>query len=156
MTNADVKTELLRYPVLEFSQGMVFPARGVEELEQCTTPALRSGFFDDLLLIDSGGRSLKIAGARKVRGVGPLFGFSIFLNRRIQVTLTASGPERIAGVEEVRRLVLGALQGEQEWKSTSDIDELVAIVTQAKSISEIASAVTNAYYRQGESSETPR
>lgn len=70
---ADMKTDLLRYPVLEFSKGMVFPARSKRELEQCTKPALRNGFFKDLLLIDSRGKSLKIAGARKLRGVGPLF-----------------------------------------------------------------------------------
>jgi hypothetical protein len=148
MTNAAVRTDLLRYPVLEFSKGMLFPARGIEELEQCTKPALRSGFFDDLLLIDSGGRSLRISGARKVRGVGPFFGFNIFLNQRIQVTLTVSEPEQVLGVEEVRRLVLGAIQGEHEWNSASDFDELVAIVARAQSISEIAAAVTDTYYRQ--------
>ena len=145
---ADVKADLLRYPVLEFAKGMVFPARRVEELEQCTKPALRSGFFNDLLLIDSSGKSWKIAGARKLRGVGPVFGFNVFLNQRIQVALTASGPEQIVGVEEVRRLVLSAIRGKQEWNSTEDSDELVAIVDRAQSISEIANAVTTTYYRQ--------
>jgi len=144
----DVKTDLLRYPVLEFSKGMVFPARSVEELEQCTKPALRRGFFKDLLLIDSGGKSLKIVGARKLRGVGPLFGFNIFLNQRIQVALTASGPEQMAGVEEVRRLVLSAIRGKQEWSSMEGSDELVAIVDRAQSISEITAVVTAAYHRQ--------
>ena len=144
----DVKTDLLRYPVLEFSKGMIFAARSVEELEQCTKPALRSGFFKDLLLIDSGGRSLKIAGARKLRGVGPFFGFNIFLNQKIQVALTTSGPERIVGVEEVRQLVLSAIRGKQEWSSMENSDELVAIVRRAQSISEIATAVTAAFYRQ--------
>ncbi len=144
---ADVKTDSLRYPVLEFSKGMVFPARSVEDLEQCTKRALRNGFFKDLLLIDSGGKSLKITGAKKLRGVGPFFGFNVFLNQRIQVALTASGPEQIVGVEQVRRLVLGAIRGKQEWNSMEHSDELVAIVDRAQSISEIAAAVTAAYYR---------
>jgi hypothetical protein len=146
--SVDVKTDLLRYPVLEFSQGMVFPARSVEELEQCSTQALRNGFFTDLQLIDSEGKSLKILSARKLRGVGPFFGFNIFLNRRIQVALTASGPERVIGIEEVRRLVLGAIRGRQEWNSIEDTDALSAIVDRASSISEIATAVTAAFHRK--------
>lgn len=144
---ADVKTDLLRYPVLEFSKGMVFAARSVEELEQCTKPALRNGFFNDLLLIDSDGKALKITGARKLRGVGPFFGFNIFLNQKILVTLIASGLESIVSVEEVRRLVISAIRGKQEWDSTEDSDELVAVVSRAQSISEITAAVTAAYYR---------
>mgnify|MGYP003401787302 FL=1 len=142
---AAVRTDLLRYPVLEFSKGMVFPARSVDELEQCSKRALRKGFFDNLRLIDSAGRSSKISGARKLRGVGPFFGFNVFLNQRIQVALMTSEPERIAGVEEVKQLVLGAIRGKQEWDSMDGSNELVEIVNRAQSVSEIAIAVTAAY-----------
>jgi hypothetical protein len=148
--SVDVKTELLHYPVLEFSKGMVFPARSVEELEQCSSPALRSGFFNNLMLIDSDGKTLKIVGARKLRSVGPFFGFNIFMNQRIKVALTASGPEQGSGIEDVRRLVLGAIRGRQGWTSMEDIDELAVIVERASSVSEIAAAVTAAYYRKGQ------
>ena len=143
-----VKTELFCYPVLEFSKGMVFPARTVQELEQCSKTALHNGFFSNLRLIDSNGKSLKIIGARKLRGVGLFFGFNILLNQRIQVALTASGPEQFIGVEEVRRLVLGAIRGSQGWKSTGNVDELVSTVSRATSVQEIAATVTAAYYRE--------
>ncbi len=124
---------------------MVFPARNIEELEQCTMPALRNGFFNDLFLIDSDGKALQISEARKLRGVGPFFGFNIFLNQRIQVALIASGHEKMVGVEEVRRLVLSAIRGKQKWNSAGGSDELVANVDRAQSISEIAAMVTAAY-----------
>jgi hypothetical protein len=145
--NANVRTDLLRYPVLRLSKGMVFPARNAEELTQCTVTAMRNGFFNGLILIDSAGKKFRISGARKLRGVGPLFGFNVFLNRKIEVALTAAGPEESVDTEEVRRLVLGALRGKQAWSSADDSDELLARVEQAQSVSKIADAVTVAYYR---------
>jgi len=130
--SADVKTELLRYPVLRLSKGMIFPARNVEELTQCTMTALRNGFFNGLILIDSDGKKFRISGARKLRGVGPFFGFNIFLNQRVEVALMASGPEESVDTEEVRRPVLGALRGKQGWDSTDDSDDLLACVDQAR------------------------
>jgi len=141
-----VSPDLLHYPVLRFSKGMVFPARNVEELQQCTKVALRNGFFNDLLLVDSDGKAQRISGARKLRAMGPFFGFNIFLNQRIQVALIASGSEENIGVEEVRRLVLSAIRGKQRWDSAADSDELVASVERAHSISQIIATLTAAYY----------
>ena len=89
---------------------------------------------------------LQISEARKLRGVGPFFGFNIFLNQRIQVALIASGHEKMVGVEEVRRLVLSAIRGKQKWNSAGGSDELVANVDRAQSISEIAAMVTAAVF----------
>lgn len=105
----DLKTNQLCYPVLRLSKGMIFPARNIDELDRCKMTALRSGFFNGLVLIDSDGRKLRVSGARKLRGVGPFFGFNIFLNQVVQIALTLVEPEQRADVEEVRRLVLDAI-----------------------------------------------
>lgn len=136
-----MKIDFLHYPVLEFSRGMVFAARDMTDLQQCTSASLRNGFFNGLLLIDSRGKALDIDGAVKVRAVGRFFGFDSFLNRHIEVKLTVAGPEREVDAEQVRRLVLAAFDGPQEWRSADDFDELVGLVNGAKTISEIASAV---------------
>lgn len=140
-----MKIELLHYPVLRFSKGMVFPARTSDELEQCTTTALRNGFFSGLLLVDSDGQAVTVTGARKLHGVGPFFGFNIFLNQRIRVALEASGSAQL-GVNEVRRMVLSAIHGKQGWDSMDDVSQLVARVERAQSIAEIATEVVAAYY----------
>jgi hypothetical protein len=118
---------------------MLFAARDMNDLQQCSSAALRNGFFNGLLLIDSRGKALDIAGAVKVRGVGRFFGFDILLNQRIEVELVAAGPEREVDVEQVRGLVLAAFDGPQEWRSANDFDELVALANGAKTIAEIAS-----------------
>jgi hypothetical protein len=84
---------------------------------------------------------------QKLRGMGRLFGFNIFLNQRIQVALTASGPVQIIGIEEVRQLVKSAIRGKQQWDSMEDFDEFTAIIDRAQTISEITAAVAAAYYR---------
>ena len=64
----------------------------VDALTTCTKVALKNGYFDDLLIVDANGVGYQVKGARKLHGVGPFFGYNIFLNQRIKVELLTDGP----------------------------------------------------------------
>lgn len=79
-----------------------------------------------------------------MRGVGPFWGYNIFLNQRILVALDAEiGPSM--SLEEARSKVLRALRGPQRWDSADTYEDLVAEVTQAPSVAALVKAITDAY-----------
>lgn len=137
--------EYMTFPVLRFSGGMVFPALTQSELLTCTKVALKKGFFHGLEVIDSSGKLFTIRSARKLCGVGPFWGFNIFLNQRIRVELDfKSGPKQLT-IEEVRSKIIKVLNGPQEWNSRGDYTELITFIEEATSVSEMVSILANAF-----------
>jgi len=126
---------------------MVFSARSADDLTQSTKAALRNGYFSGQLIVDSTGKALKVGGAKKLHGVGPFCGYNVFLNQRIKVELQLDGELSQVDLSQTRERVLKALRGSQGWDAGDDADALIASVEQAKSISDIASIITEAYYR---------
>lgn len=134
----------LAFPVLRFVGGMVFPASSSDDARTCSKTALKKGFFRHQLIVDSEGTTAIVRGARKVRGVGPFWGYNLFLNQRILVALDAEiGPSM--SLEEARSKVLRALRGPQRWDSADTYEGLVAEVTQAPSVAALVEAITDAY-----------
>lgn len=135
----------LEYPVLVFAQGTVFPKRSAEEATRCTKVALKRGYFSGQVLIDSTGTLLEIEGARKLHGIGPLWGYNIFLNQRLRVELITEESTSSVDIDEVKKRVLKALRGPL-WNGGADVPELVLKVRNAKSIAEVTVLMTDAYY----------
>lgn len=134
----------LAFPVLRFVRGMVFPARSLDDARTCTKTALTKGFFRRQLILDSEGRTVLVRDARKLHGVGPFWGYNIFLNQRVLVELDAEiGPQ--ISLEEARSKVLSALRGPQQWDSADTHEDLVAHVTQARSVAALVEVITEAY-----------
>lgn len=132
----------LVFPVLHIYRGSLSPARSLELLTTTTSVALRKGFFDGLTIVDSLGKEAVVQQAKKLHGVGPFWGFNVFLNRTIRVELSLQETGRILGVEEVRALVLREFQVWHGWESRGDFDELKASVENAQSVAEIIRLVS--------------
>jgi hypothetical protein len=128
----------LAYPVLCFSQGLARVKRSADALATCTKPALRKGgWYEDLLVVDSTGMALRVTGATKLHGVGPFWGYNIFLNQRIKVRPHVEGPPLQLSLEDVRRRVLDSFRRWHGWSSRGDFQDLVASVETARSIPQI-------------------
>ena len=137
----------LKYPALAFVWGMVFPVRSADDATQCTKVALKNGYFSNQLMVDSTGKAVKIKGAKKLHGVGPFWGYNIFLNQRIRVELILEGQPFQMDVNEVRGRVLNSMRGHHGWDASIDYDELIASIERTESIYQITGIVTDAYYR---------
>ena len=135
-TRVSATSELV-YPVLVVYRDALCAEGTEESLTTTTSIALRKGFFDELKIIDSDGRQYVVTKARKLHGVGPFWGYSIFLNRWIRVALDLCSSGEILSVDEVRRLVLHNFQNWHGWQTRDDFEELMAAVERASTIAEI-------------------
>lgn len=135
----------LSFPVLRFSQRLIFPARDLADVVHCTATALKSGFFSNQLIVDSSGNAVRLKGARKLRGVGPFKGYNLLLGQKIEVEVVLDGDFFKIDIEDLRARVLKIIRG-AEWSASEDNDEVLQAVAEANSISELVRAVSDAYY----------
>ena len=128
----------LTFPVLCFSQNLVRVSQTVDALTTCSRPALRKGgYYSNLFLVDSAGTGLRVTGAEKLHGVGPFWGYNIFLNRRIRVRLNIDNVSIMVRLAEVKQRVLNSFEQWHGWSSRGDFDNLKASIEKATSIPEI-------------------
>jgi hypothetical protein len=135
--------------VLSFSGDFVEPIRNVDELTKCSTIALKRGYFNGLIIVDTNGRAIKIKRANKLHGVGSFWVFSILLNQTVRVTFEFAGGEFLMSLDEVKARLMNSFQTEAgQWDSRDDFDDVVAFVQNADSIKKISDFITMEYYRK--------
>lgn len=127
----------LTFPVVCIYRGTIFTSSAVDALTRTTTAALRGGLFNGLRIVDSAGKEYTVKNARKLHGIGPLWGFNIFLNRTVRVDIEIDDNVKTLNVDEVRRLVLRDFRNWHGWESRGDFDELKAAVEMASTVAEI-------------------
>jgi len=126
------------FPVLILTQGDAFPASSRGELLKCTKTALKNGFFSRALIVDSQGKTVRVAEARKVAGIGRFWGYNIFLNQNIEVELILEGGFTTMSAGELRKEMNKATNIENEsipgWAKidgTESVSDLIQIIAQA-------------------------
>jgi hypothetical protein len=127
----------IKFPVLRFSQNLVGVKRTEDDLTTCTKVALKKGFFNEMLVVEESGKAYKVNGARKLHGVGPFWGYNIFLNQMIRVELLFQGNPFQITVDEVKKKVLLSFKKRHGWSTRGDFEELRESVENAKTILEI-------------------
>lgn len=109
-----------------------------------TANGLRRGFYTGYELVDSQGRWFRILGARKLHGVGPFGGYSLFLGQKIRVELDIEDEGREATLDEVMSLVLSEFVSGSSWESRGDFDSLQGRLKSSKSIAELLGRLARA------------
>jgi hypothetical protein len=134
--------ESIRFPALTSSQGLIHVINSLEAISQCTRLGFKSGYFKNLLLIDSSGNRFQIVGAKKVRTVfnfnfGELLGL-VTGNPRWQVDpIFAPGSTRIS-LAEVKNLIADSFEREKgSWEEMSDFEEFEKKIEQAESLDQV-------------------
>lgn len=138
-------TNSLKYPVLQLSGGLIFPAESEDALTTCSKTALKNNFFLGQLIIDSDGNVSKVKEAVKLHGIGMLWGYNVFLNQRIKVKLILDKNIETFAVDEVKQLTLKAVESSHGWAGSSDVIDIKNSIENATSVGEITKIVTDAY-----------
>ena len=134
----------LQFPVLgTFPNGSLEIASSPSALTLNTSTGLKKGYYDGLRLVDSRARWFRVRGARKLHGVGPFGGYTIFLNQRIRVALDLEDEERVADLDELRGIVLADFDAWHGWRSRGDFDLLLSRVQGATSVVGLISVLAN-------------
>lgn len=134
---------MLSFPVLSFSGPCLYVDSDFEKLTTCMKGALKDGYFEGLVIVDSRGLSLRVKNARKLRCVGPFRGYNIFLNQRIQVDLELDGEPFESTVDELRKRVLHSFSTRSAWKSRDDFHELKLRIKSSQTVEAIINVLTN-------------
>lgn len=125
------------FPVLCFYKGTMFTSASLDSLTKSTSAALRGGLFVGLEIVDADGREFIVKGATKLHGIGPFWGFNVFLNQAIRVQLDLEVTGKTLSVDEVRALVRRDFRDWHGWQSRDDFGELAKRLQNAKAVSEI-------------------
>ena len=131
----------LTYPVLCFSSGSVNVCFDFKQLVSANRLGLKSGYFDDLLIVDSNLVAHKVRGATKLRGRGFLRGWGTFLNQKIEVKLNFEEPAFSVRLDEIKDRTLRIVEVQHGWETRGDFDWLKMAVQNATSVREIVSAI---------------
>lgn len=127
----------LAFPVLCQHKGTLFTSGRLESLTRTTSAALRGGLFDGLRMIDSTGKEVMVESARKLFGVGLIWGFNVFLNQRIRVALSMRVTGKTFSPVEVRAIDLRDFRTWHGWQSRGDFEGLKEAIERTESIIEI-------------------
>ena len=125
-------TVLNSFRVLGLSRGHLVSFRDEDSLTTCGEAGLRSGFFDDLVLIDADGYKYKVDHAKKLGPVGPFGGFRLLRSRKVKIALELSVPEKLT-LAQTKQLISDVLSESQGI----DVAEMKARIERAESFSEI-------------------
>jgi hypothetical protein len=114
----NMSLDLVTFPCLCLHKSTMFAVRSPDALTRTTAAALR--------------------------GVGPFWGYNLFLNQRVRVALDVVPTAKTYTVDEVRKLVMGDFEKWRGWSSRADFEELESSVSRASSSAEILRLVTSA------------
>jgi hypothetical protein len=81
--------------------------------------------------------------ARKLHGIGPLWGFNVFLNQRIRVDLEVEPTGKKHSTAEIKKIVSHDFTTWQGWASRQDFEQLERAVASASSVSEVIHLITS-------------
>ncbi len=138
-----MKESDITFPVLCKHKNTIFSVRTCDALTNTTTAAIRGGLFECLYIIDSSGRTFTVTNATVLHGIGPVWGFNVFFNRKVKVKLEMQENFEKLGVDDVRRLVLRDFRNWHGWQSREDFAALKKNVSNASSVSEIIGLVSS-------------
>lgn len=132
----------LHYPVLCFTKYGVSTKKTDAELTTTFQASLDKGWFRNAEIVDSTAAKYRVADAKKVSGVGPFWGYSLFFSRRIRVELLIEKVADEVPTDEVRQRILKDFRNWHGWESRGDFEELRAAVEKAPTVAEVIRLVT--------------
>lgn len=127
----------LKFPVICIYKNTIVTFRTQDELTSTTTAALRSDLFYGLRIVDSSGKEYTVKNVEKLQGIGPFWGYNVFLNRTVRIDLEINDDPKALSVDDVRRLVIGDFQEWHGWKTRENFNKLKSAVEKAPTVAEI-------------------
>ncbi len=88
-------------PCVFISNATPFWAKSYESFTWCTSYGVKTGYFDDLHLIDRSGTEYSVVYAGVERGAGRFGGYNLFFNRRFYAKLFVTETGRVYSLGEM-------------------------------------------------------
>ncbi|MFH1158851.1 MAG: hypothetical protein V1721_08275 [Pseudomonadota bacterium] len=133
---ADV-IESIKFPVICLQDKFLRIRLDMDSLITTTKAGLKNNYFSNLLIVDSNLCAFRIKSAKKLYGVGPFWGYNIFLNQKIKVELQFEGTPKKIPLNEIKQRILGCLEKGPAWSSVDNLNEIKSKIEHAVSYDEI-------------------
>lgn len=132
----------IKFPALWFSQNLVDMIDSLNGVTECTKLAFKSGFYKQLLLVDSDSNAFRVVGAKKVKTlIKPRFGLLLELiagNPLWQVQLIFEANPSVMALADIKALIFESFKREKYlWEERADFEEFHEKLVASRSITEI-------------------
>lgn len=129
----------ISFPILEINPAQAYIGSALVEdaHTRCYQSALKSGYFDDLYVLDSMGILRKVQGAEKVGTVGSFGGITWSLQKWIRVKMNYDNGKKITLSESQEFLCSVIDRDPDHWESMTSIDEIKEMVRATKNHQEL-------------------
>jgi len=125
----------LRFPIIYFNRFTFYVEPSADNLIVTTTAGLKNRLFENLTIVDSNGKLYRVNDAKKLHGIGPLWGYNIFLNQKIKIELDFSPDVKDVSLLELKDMILKSFAKEKHfWESRDDFNDLIKLVKGADAI----------------------
>jgi len=148
MENSVLDLSIVRFPVITFSNNrQMYFGRKRDDIEICSKIALKNGFYEGMRIIDADGIEYKIKDAAKVRTVGPLWGYNIFLNQKLRVKLYLGKAGDVVSLDSLKMQILKIMKSDMDfWDSDGMIEKKINFINNASSYFEIIKSLSDGFY----------
>lgn len=129
----------ISFPILEINPAQAYIGSSANEdaHTRCYQAALKSGYFNDLYVLDSNGILRKVQVAEKVGPVGPFGGITWGLQKWIRVKLNYDSGKKMTLPEGQEFLCSVIDRDPDHWESVASIDEIKDMVRVTKNYQEL-------------------
>tara|TARA_R110002051_G_scaffold103133_1_gene174837 strand:+ start:149 stop:592 length:444 start_codon:yes stop_codon:yes gene_type:complete len=139
----------IKYPVLIIAKNHIGFIENDENLEKCNKRALRNGYYNGLILIDSNSKRYLIKNAIKESTEGILWGFNLLRGQQLKVSLVFEKKIENVELSEFQELLTKQLNKYRDfWDSDGNFEERIEYIKNTKSIKEIIEKLTFEYYKE--------
>ncbi|MBO9617218.1 MAG: hypothetical protein J7619_31320 [Dyadobacter sp.] len=136
--NQSITVDKVRFPVITFDRFAFNVVPDLDKLTRTTSAGLANGLFKNLQIIDSDGTLYFVTAATKVKGIGPFWGYTIFLNQNIRLNLVLSTETRELKLPEMKAKVISAINKKRDfWSSGGNVSKIRSLVNDAASIEDL-------------------
>lgn len=140
-------TDKIRFPAITFDRFAFNVVQDLDNLTRTTSAGLANGLFNNLQIVDSVGILYFVTAATKLKGIGPFWGYNIFLNQNIRLNLVLSTETKELTLPDLQRKVIAAINKERDfWSSGGNIGEVRKLVYDATSIADLIQKLGTVVY----------
>lgn len=131
----------LSFPVAVLYGSCVRTEPDWNSLTSTTSAGLKNGMYRDALIIDTQGLTIKLKDAKKMYGIGFLWGYNIFLNQKIKVHLILSEKPFFTSLNSFKKMLEEIFRTNHGWASRGDFVEFKKSIRRAHNIEQIINII---------------
>lgn len=138
------------YPIITFVKaGYLYFARGKSDLDICSIKAWKSGFYEDLRIVDCDGNFFVVNEAIKIGYNNFLWGLNILCGQKIKVELKYEKIKKEYSLKDFKNDINKFFSKEADfWDSGVDLAVKKRHINSQESFKEVIEYLTAAFYRE--------